>query len=238
MARKDKQDEAAPKKKGRIAQIKQTYRMARRTDRWIGWITLAVILAVLAVMVGLGFLIGPLWMWPVLGLPMAMLGGAIIFGRRAERAAYGQIEGEPGAAMAALGTLRRGWDTTPAVAMNKQQDVVHRAVGKAGIILVAEGSSSGRLANLLDQERRKHARISPETPIHELVVGRGEGQIPLPKLSKHITKLPRSLRGPEITELRSRLRALKTQPVPMPKGPLPKGMKLPQGGTPPQQQRR
>jgi hypothetical protein len=177
-------------------------------------------------------------LWLAVGLLPALLTGAIIFGRRAERAAYGQIEGEPGAAMAALGTLRRGWATTPAIAMNRQQDVVHRAVGKAGIVLVAEGTSAGRLQNLLDQERRRHARISPETAIHEIIVGRGEDEIPLPKLSKHIAKLPRRLRGPEITELRSRLRALKTQPVPMPKGPLPKGMKLPQGGMPPQQQRR
>lgn len=236
MARKDKQDDAAPKK-GRIAQIKQTYRMARKSDRWIGWITLGVILLVLGVATGLGFLIGPLWMWPFLGFPMALLAAAIIFGRRAERAAYGQIEDQPGAAMAALGTLRRGWDTTAVVATNKQQDVVHRAVGKAGIVLVAEGNSAQRVANLLEQSRRQHARISPETPIHEIVVGRGDGELPLPKLSKHVMKLPRKLRGAEITELRSRLRALKTQPIPMPKGPLPKGMKLPQGGMPPQQGR-
>lgn len=234
MARKDKQQDAAPKK-GRIAQIKQTYRMAKRSDRRIGWITLGAVLLALAAFVGLGFLVGPLYLWPILGLPMALLVGAVVFGRRAEKAAYSQIEGQPGAAMAALGTLRRGWDTTAVVAANKHQDVVHRAVGKAGIVLIGEGTSPARITNLIAQEKRRHARVSPETPVYEIVVGTESGQIPLPKLAKHVMKLPRNLRGAQITELRARLRALGTQPVAIPKGPLPRGMKIPRGGTPPKQ---
>jgi hypothetical protein len=235
MARKDGKQDAAQKKPGRIAQIKSTYRMAKRSDRWIGWISLAVILVTLAVFVGLGFLLDRVWLYSLMGLPMAVLTGALIFGRRAERAAYAQIEGQPGAAMAALGTLRRGWDTTPVVATNKHQDVVHRAVGKPGIVLVGEGGSPQRLTNLINHEKRRHARVSPETPIHEFVVGHGDGQIALPKLAKSVRKLPRSLSGAEVTELRSRLRALGSQPIPMPKGPLPKGLKVPRGGMPPQQ---
>lgn len=235
MARKDAKQESAEKKPGRIESIKRTYRMARRSDRWIGWISLAVILVTLGAFVGLGFLLGRVWLYPLLGIPMALLMGALVFGRRAERAAYAQIEGQPGAAMAALGTLRRGWDTTPVVATNKHQDVVHRAVGRPGIVLVAEGTSPQRLGNLLNHEKRRHARVSPDTPIHEFIVGDGEGQVALPKLAKAVRKLPRNLRGAEVTELRSRLRALNTQAIPMPKGPLPKGLKVPRGGAPPQQ---
>jgi hypothetical protein len=235
MARKDGKQGSAEKKPGRIAQIKSTYRMARRSDRWIGWVTLAVIVVTAGVFVGLGFLLDRVWLYSLMGLPMALLTGALIFGRRAERAAYAQIEGQPGAAMAALGTLRRGWDTTPVVATNKHQDVVHRAVGKPGIVLVGEGSSHHRLVNLINQEKRRHTRVSPETPIHEFVVGHGDDEIPLPKLAKTVRKLPRGLSGAEVTELRSRLRALGSQPIPMPKGPLPKGLKIPRGGMPPQQ---
>lgn len=238
MARRDTRQEPDQEKVGRIAQIRRTYRMARRTDRWLGWAILGVILLVLAVFTGLGFLTDNVWLYPLLGLPAALLGGAIVFGRRAERAAYAQIEGQPGAAVAALNTLRRGFDTTPVVAANRYQDVVHRTVGKAGIVLVGESDSPHRLANLLAQEKRRHARVAPDTPIHELIVGYGEGQVPLPKLAKTVRKLPRSLRGPELTELRSRLKALGTQPVPMPKGPLPKGMKLPRGGAQPPTARR
>lgn len=232
MARKGSDEQDGSEKKGRFAQIKQTYRMAKKSDPYLGWITLGTVLAVLAVLVLVGVLLRPVWLWPILGLPLALLAGALVFGRRAERAAYSQIEGQPGAAVAALGTLRRGWDTTPVVATNRHQDVVHRAVGRPGVVLVGEGTSASRVANLLAQERRRHARVVGEVPVFDIVVGTDENQVPLRRLAKHVMKLPRSLRPAEVTELRSRLRALGTQPVAMPKGPLPRGMKIPRGGTP------
>jgi hypothetical protein len=109
---------------------------------------------------------------------------------------------------------------------------VHRAVGRPGVVLVGEGTSASRVANLLAQERRRHARVVGEAPVFDIVVGTDENQVPLRRLAKHVMKLPRSLRPAEVTELRSRLRALGTQPVAMPKGPLPRGMKIPRGGTP------
>jgi len=227
MARKDEQQESA-QKKGRLAQIKQTYRMAKRSDPYIGWISLGVVLAVLVVLVLLGLLLKPVWLWPVIGFPFALLAGAVVFGRRAEK-----IEGQPGAAMAALGTLRRGWDSTPVVATNRHQDVVHRVVGRPGVILVGEGTSATRVVNLLNQEKRRHARVVGEAPVYDIVVGNDEDQVSLRRLPKYVMKLPRNLRPAEVTELRSRLRALGTQPVAMPKGPLPRNMKVPRGGLPP-----
>ncbi|MGH3480162.1 MAG: DUF4191 domain-containing protein [Jiangellaceae bacterium] len=232
MARKDEQPESA-RKKGRFAQIKQTYQMAKRTDRHIGWISLGVVVAVLAVLVVVGLIVKPIWLFVVMGLPFALLAGAVVFGRRAEKSAYSQIEGQPGAAMAALGTLRRGWDSTPVVATNRHQDVVHRVVGRPGVILVGEGTSASRVVNLLNQEKRRHARVVGEAPVYDVVVGNDEDQVPLRRLPKYVMKLPRNLRPAEVTELRSRLRALGTQPVAMPKGPLPRNMKIPRGGMPP-----
>ncbi|WP_026876914.1 DUF4191 domain-containing protein [Jiangella gansuensis] len=227
MARNDEQESA--EKSGRIAQIKQTYRMARRSDRWIGWITLGILLGVIALAVVVGLLLGPLWLWIVVGLPIALLAAAIVFGRRAERAAYSQIEGQPGAAAAALGTLRRGWDVTPMVGANRHQDVVHRAVGRPGIVLIGEGTSANRVANLLAQEKKRHSRVAPEMPVVEITVGREEGQVPLPQLTRKLGKLPKNIRPAEVTELRARLRALSIQPIGVPKGPLPKGARLPKG---------
>ncbi|HET6685797.1 MAG TPA: DUF4191 domain-containing protein [Jiangellaceae bacterium] len=232
MARKDEQPESA-RKKGRFAQVKQTYQMAKRTDRYIGWISLGAAAAVLAVLVVVGLILEPIWLWLVIGLPFALLAGAVVFGRRAEKSAYSQIEGQPGAAMAALGTLRRGWDSTPVVATNRYQDVVHRVVGRPGVILVGEGTSATRVVNLLNQEKRRHARVVGEAPVYDIVVGNDEDQVSLRRLPKYVMKLPRNLRPAEVTELRSRLRALGTQPVAMPKGPLPRNMKIPRGGMPP-----
>ncbi|MBD0292887.1 MAG: DUF4191 domain-containing protein [Jiangellaceae bacterium] len=227
MARKEKPD--APPKKKRLDQVKQTYRMAKKTDPRIGWVALGTVVVVLLLFVLLGLLLKPVWLWPLLGLPSALLAGALVFGRRAERAAYSQLEGQPGAAAAALGTLRRGFDMTPVVATNKYQDVVHRVVGRPGIILVGEGTSAPRVANLLAQEKRRHARVAAEAPVIDVIVGNGPEQVPLRRLARRVMKLPRKLRPAEVTELRSRLRALGTQPVAMPKGPLPRNLKVPRG---------
>jgi hypothetical protein len=222
-------DDQGTEKTGRIAQIRQTYKMARRSDRWVGWIILGIILGVIALSVLVGLFVGPLWLWIIVGLPIALLAAAIVFGRRAERAAYGQIEGQPGAAAAALGTLRRGWDTTPMVGANRYQDVVHRAVGRPGIVLIGEGAVAGRVANLLAQEKKRHARVAPDMPVVEVIVGREDGQVPLPRLTRHLNKLPKNIRPAEVTELRQRLRALGTTPIGIPKGPLPKGARIPRG---------
>ena len=67
----------------------------------------------------------------------------------------------------------------------------------------------------------------PDTPIHEVICGKGEGEVPLPKLVKHVTKLGRDVKPAEITDILARLKAIDAQrgTVPMPKGPLPTNMK-------------
>jgi hypothetical protein len=170
----------------------------------------------------------PVWIflnWPtaiLVSLPMGLLAGTFWFSRRAMRAAYSQVEGQPGAAAAVIGSFRGGWLVTPGVAVNKNQDVVSRVVGKPGVILVAEGPSS-RVVHLLANERKKTARWLPEIPIYEIQVGSDEGQVTLMKLQRALTKLPRNLRGGEITDVRRRLDAVSqnASPLPIPKGPVP-----------------
>jgi hypothetical protein len=154
----------------------------------------------------------------------------VIFGRRAERAAYSQIEGQTGAAAASLNLLRRGWTVSPAVAVTKNSDLVHRVVGRPGVVLVGEGAPT-RIGNLLLQEKRKIARVAPEVAIHELVAGNGEGQVPLRKLSRRIMKLPKTLTPKQVTELNYRLKAIGAQqgPLPIPKGPMPKSARQAKG---------
>jgi hypothetical protein len=76
-----------------------------------------------------------------------------------------------------------------------------------------------------------HARVAPDTPIYDVIVGDDKDQVPLRRLSNHVMKLPRNLRPAEVTELLQRLKALAAnrQQLPIPKGPLPKGAKLPPG---------
>jgi hypothetical protein len=122
--------------------------------------------------------------------------------------------------------LRRGWRSSPAIGLTKQQDVVHRVVGPPGIVLVGEGNHH-RLRSLLATERRKHERVAVDTPIHEVICGNGEGEVPLPKLVKHITKLGRQVKPAEMTDILNRLKALDASRsnIPLPKGPVPTSMK-------------
>jgi hypothetical protein len=76
-------------------------------------------------------------------------------------------------------------------------------------------------------ERRKHERVASEVPIHEVVCGNGEGQVPLPKLVKHVQKLGKSVKPAEMTDILNRLKALDAtrSNIPLPKGPVPTSMK-------------
>ncbi|WP_030617673.1 DUF4191 domain-containing protein [Streptomyces sclerotialus] len=229
MARKENADTSA--NPGRLKQIALTYKMTRRVDSKVGLVVAGVGIVVFGVLLAIGFLIGHPVYLGILGFLLAFLAMAIIFGRRAEKAAFGQMEGQPGAAAAVLENIGRGWSVTPAVAMNRNQDVVHRAVGKAGIVLVGEGNPN-RLRGLLAAEKKRMARVVSDAPVHDFVVGDGEGQVPLKKLRTTLMKLPRVLPGSQVTVVNDRLRALGDlmSNMPVPKGPMPKGMRMPKGG--------
>ena len=222
MAKKD------PSKPGRISQIVQSYQMTKKGDRWIGLVLLGTF--VLAGLAGFALMLlvfsSSLVIPIVFGVLVGSLVTMIVFGRRAQRAALAQIEGQPGAAAAALGLLRRGWKTDPAVGFTKQQDVVHRLVGPPGIVLIGEGNPN-RLKPLMSSERRKHERVVSETPITEIIVGNGPDEVSLRKLVRHVTKLPRALKPAAMTDVLARLKALDANRsnIPLPKGPIPTSMK-------------
>jgi hypothetical protein len=222
MAKKD------PAKPGRIKQILQSYQMTKKADPRIGLVLLGTFL--LAAVAGFALMLlvlrGSLVFPIVFGVLIGTLAVMIVFGRRAQRAALAQIEGQPGAAAAALGLLRRGWQTDPAIGFTKQQDVVHRLVGPPGIVLIGEGNPN-RLRPLMASERRKHERVVAETTISELIVGNGPDEVPLGKLVRRVSKLPRTLKPAQMTDVLARLKALDANRsnIPLPKGPIPTSMK-------------
>lgn len=220
MAKKPKD----PTKQSRIKQLRETFRMTRQVDPRIGWILLGwFLLAGLAAFAVVLLLMPGGIVFPIVfGVLVGLLAALIVFGRRAQHAALSQIEGQPGAAAAALGMLRRGWKTDPAIAFTRQQDVVHRVVGPPGIVLVGEGNPN-RLRQLMSSERRKHERAVSETPIHEVYLGDGPDQVTIYKLVKHVTKLGKGLKPAEMTDVLARLKALDANrsSVPLPKGPMP-----------------
>ena len=215
-------------KPGRIKQLRQAYQVTKKGDPKIGWILLGTFVFGALVGTALFILIPPSWLaFDILsGALIGILALLIVFGRRAQKSQVKQIEGQPGAALAVLGMLRRGWKTDQMVAFNNQQDIVHRVVGPPRIVLVGEGNPV-RLRGLLSSERKRHQRVAAETPVHEVVVGYGEGEVPLGKLARHVQKMKREVKPAEMTDLLARLKAIDaSRPnIPIPKGPVPTSMK-------------
>ena len=222
-------------KKGRIKQIREVYKMTRENDPKLPAVLAAWGLGVLAVFVALGFALGSWVFYLIFGVPVAVLAMMIVFGRRAQKAAYLSIKGQPGAAASVLDTLRRGWDVTPGVRFNRQQDMIHRVLGRPGIILVGEGNPN-RLKALFTEERRHLTRLfGPDAPLvaEDIVVGDEEGMVSLGQLNRRVMRLKPAtgkshLRPAQVLEYQNRLKAVGPN-LPIPKGPMPKGGKMPRG---------
>ncbi len=214
--------------RGYLGSLRENFKLTRQVHRWVGLEMLAIFLAVTAVIaIPVSFFLN--WLTGILiGIPVGLLAMTYWFSRRAMNAAYSQIEGQSGAAVAVIQQMRGNWTISPAVAVTRNSDIVSRVVGRPGVILVGEGPRQ-RITHLLANERKKTARWLPEVPIYEIQVGTEADQISVAKVQRELTKLPRALRPAEVNDVRRRLDALsaKDAPVPIPKGPLPKGGKIP-----------
>jgi hypothetical protein len=221
---------ADPASMGRIKQIRMVAGIVRKGNpRALPLVALAGV-GTAAVVIVIGWLLGLIYVFIPLGLLAGLLAAMVLFGRFATSAQYAAVEGQPGGAAAILQSLRGGFTTTPAIAANRNMDVVHRTVGKPGVILVGEGSPT-RLPSLLAAEKKRISRIASQVPIYDFQVGDGEGQIPIRQLNKKIMKLPRNLRGTDVADLNFRLSMLPQQ-LQMPKGPMPRSARMPKPPRP------
>jgi hypothetical protein len=202
---------------GRFKQIGMVAGIIRKANPRALPIIAAAALGVIAIFVVVGLLTHLAGFLIPLGVLLGLMTAMILFGRFAQSAQY--------AAAAILQNMRGNWTVTPAIAANRNMDVVHRAVGRPGVVLVGEGSPS-RLAGLLAAEKKRVSRVAYEVPIYDIQVGDESGQVAIRQLQKHIMKLPRNLKGPAVADLNYRLKAL-PQSLQMPKGPVPRNARMP-----------
>ena len=210
---------------GRLKQIRMVAKLVNQQNKRALPITFGAAAGIIVVFVLIGLLVGPLALFIPVGVLFGAMTAMILFGRFAQRAQYSAIDGQLGAAAAVLQNMRGDWTVTPAVTGNRTMDVVHRAVGRPGVVLVGEGVPS-RVAALIAAEKKKTERVAHGVPIHEFQVGSGEGQIPVSKLQRKITTLRGTLRPTAVSDLNYRLKALQPT-MQMPKGPMPKGARQP-----------
>ena len=228
--RKKKKEEAAakgdaPKKQSQLAVVKDAYKLVKKDS------PLAVVwcLVIFVLVLTFGVIIGNNLGHPIyagfITLPVAFLAAFFLFTRYANTAAFASIQGQLGAGASVLMSIKRGFVTTPAVNVNRDQDMVHRVSGKAGIILVGEGGFG--VKSLMQDEKRKMERFLSGVPVTEVMVGENSGQVSIKKLHKHLKKLPKKLNTAQLREVRARLRSVGGLNLPMPKGPMPTNVRMP-----------
>jgi len=226
---------ATPKEPGRIKQMWQVFKMTRRYDPAITWYLLLVFIAPLAAGIVAAVLLSPgnviaMILYIVAGLLGGLLLALIVLGRRAEKAAYSQIEGKPGAVSAVLkSSLRRTWTASefPVNVSPRTQDAVYRAVGRGGVALIGEGPRS-RTQPMLDKERANVARIlGNAVPVHFIYVGPDPDSTPLHRITRVLGKYKRVLTKNEVQAVAQRLASLKKNELPIPKGMDPNRVRAP-----------
>ena len=204
----------------RFQTFRDAFAVTKQVKPWIAPALVAIFIATFALGIVIGISVGhPIYVGFIF-LPLSFLTTLLFFTRVAGRAAYSSIEGQIGAGASVLMAIRKGWTTTPAVAVSRSQDMVHRSVGRAGIVLTGEGAANS-VRQLLNDEVKKTERFAPGVPIAQVIVGDGEGQVPLRKLQKHLQKLPKKLTAHQMREVRARLKAVGGLSMPIPKGPMP-----------------
>jgi hypothetical protein len=203
----------------RFQTFRDAYAVTKQVKPWISIALIAVFLVTWAIGIGIGIAIGqPIYLGFVF-LPIALLAAMLLFTRQAGSAAYVSIEGQIGAGASVLMAIRKGWTTTPAVAVSRNQDMVHRSVGRAGIVISGEGSDSVR--QMMSDERKKAERFAPGVPVIEILIGNEENRTPIKKLQKEMRRLPKKLTAHQMREVRARLKAVGGMSMPIPKGPMP-----------------
>ena len=118
--------------RGYLSSLRENFTLTRKVHPWVGLEMLAIVLGVTAIVaIPVSFFLN--WLTGLLiGLPVGLLAMTYWFSRRAMNAAYSQIEGQAGAAVAVIQQMRGNWSISPAVAVTKNSDIVSRVVGRPG----------------------------------------------------------------------------------------------------------
>lgn len=221
-----KKNDSGTKEPGKVKQLWQIFQMTRKADKALVPILILTLIAPLSAGIALAIFISggsifTLVLYIITGVLVSILLTMIVLGQRAEKTAYEQISGQPGAVGAVMrSALRRVWQASefPVAVNPRSQEAVYRAVGKPGVVLVGEGAQS-KTKKMLEDERRAVLRVVPDVAVHFIYVGPDADSTPLPKLGKKMRSFKNSLRKAEVLAVSHRLNSLQRGgTLPIPKG--------------------
>lgn len=213
------------KEPGRLKNMWLIFKMTHRLDRLALPLIITAFLLPIAIAVLIAVLVWPgdvlfTVMMSITGVLVGLMLAMLTLTWRAERAAYGQMEGQPGAVGSVLRNgLRGSWRTSEMpVQMNpKTYEAVYRAIGRPGVVLIAEGAAA-KTNKLVVDEQRRLKRILPNVAIHVVQVGPDADSVPLAKLTRTVRRFKNTLTRPEVLAVSNRVTSLGSMPVSMPKG--------------------
>ena len=208
-----------PKKKRWYSYLGDAYRVSKQTYPWAPWALLGGMLAGVLIGVIGGIATGQWIIWVLIGIMLGVTLALLVLVQMVKRASFAQIDGMPGAVGAVLANIKRGWviEQEPVRFNVRSQDMIYRAIGRPGIVLIAEGPSE-RVNRLIADERKAIKRVAPSAPVQVVKAGNGEDQITLMKLEKHIKRLPKVMSHDEVAAVSARMKAIPTNTLPIPKG--------------------
>jgi Domain of unknown function (DUF4191) len=221
-----------PNSRGTISILKDAFAITK-TYRPIALpLTILVFLVVWGIGWAIGVATGNLITFAILFFTIAFGVAFFFFTRQANVAAFASIDNQLGAGASILMGIRKGVTTDPAVNVDRSQNMVHRSISRAGIILVAESapdsnSSLTALKGLLLDEKRKIERFLPDVPVTTIITGSkakvasDSSIVAFKDLQKKIKKLEKKLSKGQMRELRTRVKAIGGLNMPVPKGPMP-----------------
>ncbi|GAB3237407.1 DUF4191 domain-containing protein [Glycomyces halotolerans] len=202
----------------RLKVIGQAVKFTTQRDKWFLPLEAVAILLPFIVVTALVLFARISLFWFVSAVFVALLAGMIVLNMRTSKVVNKEAVGRPGAAYALIDGMR-GWHVTPGVAALSESQMVHRAVGKAGVVLLGEGG--GKVRKLLGQEKKRISRVVGSTPVYTFMVGETPNDdFSVTEVRKRLTRLPRNIGAKEANHVSKRLDAL-GMGLSIPKGPVP-----------------
>lgn len=197
MAGKDeKTKQTKPKKQGTIKQIITIFKYTHKEDKMLPALIAGAFLVPVIVFVILGII----FRWTVLtwvflmliAIMLGMLMATIVLTRRADMVGYKQLDGKPGAAISVLRNINKAgfnFPEQPVWVDPRTKDAIWRGTGYNGIYLLGEGDYDRVKRAMARQEQSiKSVTAGSQIPVYRVMVGNGQGQVPLKKLRSNIIR--------------------------------------------------
>jgi hypothetical protein len=104
-------------KKPRFQTFRDAYAVTKQVKPWITIALVGIFAVTWAIGIAMGASLGHPFILDLFSYLLAFLATLLFFTRQAGTAAYSSIEGQIGAGASVLMAIRKGWTTTPAVAV-------------------------------------------------------------------------------------------------------------------------